>query len=357
MKKLALLMMLSALAWGQFHWPDQATVVRIQGETVSVIWRDGKPFVERDKTIHLLHIRTGPHEIDLAQALQSQGFTVRENSDGSIDCERPPKAVASDPQAWGHGSTPGRALSPASGRHHRLKSPAGIHSDSREELIQSIGEELARHARRPIRWTFTLVEDDVPNAWTPGEGRVSITTGLLDLDLSPDEIAGVLGHEIAHGVRQHLAADDLQRARERKASQDLKAAARRWEQAKAEYANHTSDDPHSYQAVEAKSRLEWERSRVRGQLRQVERQQKFNESYRHHETCFNHTQEKEADAFGIGYAIAAGYRADGLLTALMKIRDHGVQNYGQRALSGNKTHPPLPERIQRLQEVMRLKGY
>lgn len=351
MKKLALMVMLSALAWGQFHWPDRATAVRIQGETVSVIWRDGKPFVERDKTVHLLHIREGPQEIDLAQALESQGFTMRLSSDGSIDCERPAKAVASNPLAWGHALTPGRALS--SQGHRRSKTA----SHSRKELIQSIGEELARHARRPVRWTFTLVQDDTPNAWTPGEGKVSITTGLLDLDLSRDEIAGVLGHEIAHGVRQHLAADDLQRARERKASQDLEAAARRWERAKAEYANNTSDDPHSYQAVEAKSRFEWERSRVRGQLRQVERQQKFNESYRHHETCFNHTQEKEADAFGIGYAIAAGYRADGLLTALMKIRDHGVQNYGQRALSGSKTHPPLPQRIERLQEVMRLKGY
>lgn len=355
MKKLALMVMLSALSWAQFQWPDRATAVRIQGEAVSVTWRDGRPFVERDKTVHLLHIRGGPHELDLAQALESQGFTMRLNEDGSIDCERPRKAAVSpDPQAWGHRPTAEKSLSPA---RRRAQTRRGNPGDARGELIQSIGEELARHARRPVRWTFTLVKDDNPNAWTPGEGKVSITTGLLDLDLSRDEIAGVLGHEIAHGARQHLAADELQRARERKASKDLEAAAERWERAKAEYANSASEDPHSYQAVEAKSRFEWEQSRVRGQLRQVERQQKFNESYREHETGFNHTQEKEADAFGIGYAIAAGYRADGLLTALMKIRDHGVQNYGQRALRGSKTHPPLPQRIQRLQEVMRLKGY
>ena len=95
MKKLALMVMLSALSWAQFQWPDRATAVRIQGEAVSVTWRDGRPFVERDKTVHLLHIRGGPHELDLAQALESQGFTMRLNEDGSIDCERPRKAAVS----------------------------------------------------------------------------------------------------------------------------------------------------------------------------------------------------------------------------------------------------------------------
>ncbi|MXW39611.1 MAG: M48 family metallopeptidase [Synechococcus sp. SB0668_bin_15] len=56
-------------------------------------------------------------------------------------------------------------------------------------------------------WSVALVDDaDVLNAWAMAGGRMAIFRGLVEkLDLSDDEIAHIMGHEIAHAVANHHA--------------------------------------------------------------------------------------------------------------------------------------------------------
>ena len=391
-----LLGILSGVGWAAFEWPDHHCVVRINGEVVTASWKDGKPYVFRQQTMHLLHVRSGPDEVDLAKVLDEQGFQVTLNEDGSIDCNKTQTlAVEGPPPSYNYDTSAPPSASPAhsnqksystrskrytktkysSGRTTGMVSSQGRPSTSHQTSssgayfdisasraqVESIGQELAVQCRRPISWTFTVVEKSEPNAWTPGEGTVFITTGLLRLQLTKDEIAGILGHEIAHGARQHLPQRRLQDAREDKADRDAAAAQQRAARAKAEYQREMSKEenqnPNSLGALNAKDKYEWEMHRAQGEVRQVNRQDAFNKSYRDHETVFNHAFEKEADAVGLGYCNAAGYKPDGLLTALQKLLAHDFKNYGMQALEGGKSHPPIGERIARQQELLRQKGY
>ncbi|MCW5867864.1 MAG: M48 family metalloprotease [Candidatus Eremiobacteraeota bacterium] len=388
-----LLGILSGIGWAAFEWPDHHCVVRINGEVVTASWKDGKPYVFRQQTMHLLHVRTGPDEVDLAKVVEEQGFKMTLNEDGSIDCnktlslavEGPPPSYNYDTPAttsetptrstqkrhssrsnhtkYTSGRTAGMVSSQSrpSTSHHTGSGGAYFDISASRAQVESIGQELAVQCRRPISWTFTVVEKSEPNAWTPGEGRVFVTTGLLKLQLTKDEIAGILGHEIAHGARQHLPQRRLQDAREDKADRDAAAAQQRAAKAKADYQREMSKEenqnPNSLGALNAKDKYEWEMHRAQGEMRQVDRQDAFNKSYRDHETSFNHAFEKEADAVGLGYCIAAGYKPDGLLTALQKLLAHNFQNYGMQALEGGKSHPPIGERIVRQQQLLRQKGY
>jgi len=323
-------------AWGDFTWPDQQANVRINGEAVVATWKDGIPYVSREQTLHLLHIRSGPSEINLIDALTQRGYKMRLNSDGSIDCNKGGGTVCQDTQNWGHSKS---AVATAA-------DPKASPADPRQAMVDAIGQDLAVHSRRPIRWTFTVVTNAEPNAWTPGEGQVFITTGMLDLKLTRDEIAGVLGHEIAHGVRQHLA----QHQRVLKTLQEIENVQRRYEKAQAEF--NKSDS-----TTGARDKLEREMRGVENQLRDLRPQYESIQSYLKHEQAFKHTQECEADAYGLGYAIAAGYQADGQMSALKKLNNSQFQRYGQSGNMGNRTHPPVRERINRLDEVMRKRGY
>ncbi len=52
-------------------------------------------------------------------------------------------------------------------------------------------------------WDFNLVESDEVNAWCMPGGKVVVYTGLLKLAAGEDELAVVMGHEIAHAVAEH----------------------------------------------------------------------------------------------------------------------------------------------------------
>ena len=54
-------------------------------------------------------------------------------------------------------------------------------------------------------WSVALVDDaTVLNAWAMAGGRMAVFRGLIEkLNLSDDEIAHIMGHEIAHAVANH----------------------------------------------------------------------------------------------------------------------------------------------------------
>jgi len=56
-------------------------------------------------------------------------------------------------------------------------------------------------------WSVEVIDEpDTVNAWCMAGGRMAIYTGLIQkLDASDDEIAQVMGHEIAHALANHTA--------------------------------------------------------------------------------------------------------------------------------------------------------
>ncbi|MGH8107342.1 MAG: M48 family metallopeptidase [Arenimonas sp.] len=65
-------------------------------------------------------------------------------------------------------------------------------------LIAVLPEKQARQA-----WEVRVFEDESPNAFALPGGKVGVNTGMFKVVKSQDELAAVIGHEIAHVVSQH----------------------------------------------------------------------------------------------------------------------------------------------------------
>jgi len=84
-------------------------------------------------------------------------------------------------------------------------------------LVQRVGRRLANAVTnylsangyaaevKNFRWEFNLVENKEFNAFCMPGGKIVVYTGLLPYAKSEDELAVVLGHEIAHAVAKHSA--------------------------------------------------------------------------------------------------------------------------------------------------------
>ncbi|MBE0637656.1 MAG: M48 family metallopeptidase [Bacteroidales bacterium] len=54
-----------------------------------------------------------------------------------------------------------------------------------------------------FRWEINLINDDTPNAWAMPGGKMVVYTGILPYTKTPEGLAVVIGHEIAHVVARH----------------------------------------------------------------------------------------------------------------------------------------------------------
>lgn len=78
--------------------------------------------------------------------------------------------------------------------------------DNPEEVarVQAIVDRLAATCDRPdVKYKVGIFSDPSPNAMSIPGGWIRVTTGLLDMVQSDDELAGVLAHEIAHNTLYH----------------------------------------------------------------------------------------------------------------------------------------------------------
>jgi len=88
-----------------------------------------------------------------------------------------------------------------------IRSFGGIYNNkSLQTYISNLGNKIASNSEMPnIRWTFTILDNPLVNAFALPGGYVYVTRGLLSLANDEAEIASVLGHEIAHVTARHSA--------------------------------------------------------------------------------------------------------------------------------------------------------
>lgn len=83
-------------------------------------------------------------------------------------------------------------------------------SDQRVQRLRRIAARITPHASRwnerakGWQWEISLIDAPEANAFCMPGGKIAFFTGLIDqLKLTDDEIAVVMGHEIAHALREH----------------------------------------------------------------------------------------------------------------------------------------------------------
>ncbi|MDR3393113.1 MAG: M48 family metalloprotease [Sulfuriferula sp.] len=73
-----------------------------------------------------------------------------------------------------------------------------------QHYVNEVGRWVALQSERPdLPWQFGVIESNDINAFSAPGGYVFITKGLYRKLNNESELAGVLGHEIAHVVRKH----------------------------------------------------------------------------------------------------------------------------------------------------------
>ncbi|MEK6373913.1 MAG: M48 family metalloprotease [Acidobacteriota bacterium] len=98
--------------------------------------------------------------------------------------------------------------------HPEVIKQFGIYGEKPEltKLVSEVGQRLAATSARPkLPWHFTILDTPMVNAMALPGGYIYITRGMLERINSEDEVAGVLGHEIAHVTARH-AAQQISRA-------------------------------------------------------------------------------------------------------------------------------------------------
>jgi predicted Zn-dependent protease len=83
----------------------------------------------------------------------------------------------------------------------------GIYNDPKiTAYVDRVGQNLAQVSELPeLDFTFTVLDDDIVNAFALPGGFVYISRGLLGLANTEAELAGVVGHEIGHVTGRHSA--------------------------------------------------------------------------------------------------------------------------------------------------------
>jgi beta-barrel assembly-enhancing protease len=79
-----------------------------------------------------------------------------------------------------------------------------VKDDALQQYVNKVGRFVANQSERPdLPWKFGVIESADLNAFAAPGGYVLITKGLYAKLQNEAQLAGVLGHEIAHVVKKH----------------------------------------------------------------------------------------------------------------------------------------------------------
>ena len=179
--------------------------------------------------------------------------------------------------------------------------------------VKAIGQKLIAKAPqfRPEsknwNWEINVIDSEEVNAWCMPGGKIAVFTGLINtIKPTDDELAVVIGHEIAHALREHSR-----------------------EQMSAEYAKQTALNVASFLGVDQ------QKLAIGDALSNIGFSLPFSRSH-----------ETEADELGLELVYAAGYNTDAAATLWTKMNAlSGSSNALANLLS---THPSGEDRIENL---------
>lgn len=185
-------------------------------------------------------------------------------------------------------------------------------SEELQQYVSLVGRSVAEHSsRNGFPFAFAVVDREDVNAWAAPGGYVFVTAGLLKEMEDEAQLAGVLGHEIAHVTQAHMLTT-IRRTQRLAGLADL-----------------------------SESALGEDMSTVRNAVNQGT------------DTLFNkgldQNMEFEADLVGMEYAALTGYDPSGIARYLRALQARAGERGGGWLAS---THPPLTRRIQRVEAAL-----
>ncbi|MBK8176915.1 MAG: M48 family metallopeptidase [Rhodospirillales bacterium] len=178
-----------------------------------------------------------------------------------------------------------------------------------QQRVRAIGTRIANVSGiTGAQWQFTVIDDQSANAFALPGGKVAVNTGLFKVAENDDQLATVLGHEIAHVAAHHAAERVSQQMVQQGGLQALGVA---------------TGNAMIVQAVAAAATVAIT-------------------------LPYSRTQESEADEIGLMFMARAGYDPRQAIDLWQNM---------QRAGSGGtveflSTHPSPGSRIERLQALM-----
>jgi predicted Zn-dependent protease len=185
--------------------------------------------------------------------------------------------------------------------------------------IRRIGERIAKSVGRELpnaQWEFVVFESDQINAFALPGGKVGVYTGLIQLAESDDEIAAVMGHEVAHVTSRHGG----ERSSQHMAAAGIASFA-------ATYMEANDVNPQKRALI-----LGLYGAGATGVVI----------------LPFSRAHENEADAIGLRFAAGAGYDPRAAITFWQKM---AKKSGGGEPFKWFSTHPPTAERIANLQKL------
>ncbi len=83
-----------------------------------------------------------------------------------------------------------------------------IRDDEANRYLRAIGERLVAHLPpTSIKFQFVVVDRPELNAFASAGGRIYVTRKMIAFVRNEDELAGIIGHELGHGIVRHSSID------------------------------------------------------------------------------------------------------------------------------------------------------
>ncbi len=183
------------------------------------------------------------------------------------------------------------------------------------QILNEIGPNLAKCVAKKLReFNFEVVKSDGPNAFALPGGFIFVTRSLVELcDRDRDELAFILGHEMAHVIRGHAIKRIM-----------------------------------SNSAVNVASRAVPVRGQLSAWLRKV--------GIKFLESAYSQELEFQADKLGVCLADAAGYNPNASIKLLGRLSELNLSD--SKSITGNyfSSHPAFDVRISNINRFLQKAG-